>query len=505
MARAGVFQAPQSAFVVLVAVGQMPGQHLVGDDAQCKHIRTRAAGIALQVFRCGVAARAEQVQALDGRRDLLDAGDLGGAEIDDLDGAGRVDHRVFGLQILVDHFQPVEGSEAARELRDDVAHFGKLGLGVIVHPAAQGLAVDVFDDAVQKPPRPLGIDHARHMVAVHPAAHPLLVAEQFEIGRIVGVIHRRCLQHHLLATVLVDGEIDLGALAGMDFAQDAVAIELHSGAKIRRERQFGELAEHLVVGDLGQPVEAHDQAGHIVRAAAGQGLGGDLAGGAIEVVGVLADAGLNQPVGDIFVHAVGGQHEGIAGFEQEIAVVDVEAQVDAQRAGEVVLVVRDPHPVIARQQLQGIAAQPVDAAIADVEQMHGGRFHHQRRERRRQTLVRGVTLLALPVEPAVGGTQHLFHRRLDRPGIRGAVVVGQQALHAGLARHAAVVAAADPVGDDGDDALVVQGGLVGQLDAVAVLILFLRSAIGILADAENLRGGHGSSVRGMMAPRSWLV
>ncbi|MNY74098.1 hypothetical protein D3C86_2130450 [compost metagenome] len=54
--------------------------------------------------------------------DFRQAGNPGGAEIDDLHRTGGVDHDVVRTQILVEHLQAVKGTQPQGDLLDDAAH-----------------------------------------------------------------------------------------------------------------------------------------------------------------------------------------------------------------------------------------------------------------------------------------------------------------------------------------------------------------------------------------------
>ena len=119
-----------------LAIRQAAGQHLVGDHAQRELIRCGRATLAQEIFRRGVLERARDRIALSPARRLGDAGYLYRAEIDDLRGAGPVDHHILGPEVAMQHLAAMEGAQAARNLLHEAAHrlddfrgAGLLGVG----------------------------------------------------------------------------------------------------------------------------------------------------------------------------------------------------------------------------------------------------------------------------------------------------------------------------------------------------------------------------------------
>ena len=67
------------------------------------------------------------------------------------------------------------------------------------------------------------------VLAVDAASRPFLVQEAIDVFRVVAVVDRGRLQDHLLVGVAVPCQVDLGALAGMQFANDFIAVQHHAG------------------------------------------------------------------------------------------------------------------------------------------------------------------------------------------------------------------------------------------------------------------------------------
>ena len=73
----------------------------------------------------------------------------------------------------------------------------------------------------------------------------------------------------------------------------------------------------------------------------------------------------------VFVDAVGGQHQQVADRQVQRLVVDLDLAAHAQRTRKVALLRRHPDAMVLGQLLQLVAAQAVDAGVADVEQVRG--------------------------------------------------------------------------------------------------------------------------------------
>src|SRR3546814_19259090 len=77
--------------------------------------------------------------------------------------------------------------------------------------------------------------------------------------------------------------------------------------------------------------------------------------------------------------------------------------------------------VVSSDLLKGLAAEPPDAGIADMEQMRGGRLDDHGAERADIAAVAIVRIAAAPrlgMPTGIGGGQHALRRGLQRPGVR---------------------------------------------------------------------------------------
>ncbi len=86
-----------------------------------------------------------------------------------------------------------------------------------------------------------------------------------------------------------------------------------------------------------------------------------------------------------------------------------------------------------------------------MEQVRRGRLDDHRAERTYIALVLVVAVLTLPglrMQPGIGGIEHLLGGLLDRPGLRGTVIIFEKTGHSGLAGHIAHLTATDAVRQD---------------------------------------------------------
>src|SRR5665213_3415781 len=145
------------------------------------------------------------------------------------------------------------------------------------------------------------------------------------------------------------------------------------------------------------------------------------------------------------------------------------------------------------QLLEGLAGEPTDPRVADVEQMRGGRLDDHGAQRTDVALVLVVEILAAPglrVQPQVRRRQHTLRRSLHRPGFRRAVIVRQEAFDRRLARDLADVAAADAIRQDDGDALHAEQRLFRDQNAMEILIGLLATLIRILPDRYSKYTWH---------------
>ena len=93
-----------------------------------------------------------------------------------------------------------------------------------------------------------------------------------------------------------------------------------------------------------------------------------------------------------------------------------------------------------------------------------------------------LAFLRLRIQPGVGGAQDTLGRSLDRPGVRGAVVVFQKTRHGVLAGNVTYRAAADAIGQRNRYTLGAELRPIRHIDAVEILVGFLAALVRILPD-----------------------
>ncbi|MGY4626164.1 hypothetical protein ACVWY3_003920 [Bradyrhizobium sp. USDA 4486] len=167
---------------------------------------------------------------------------------------------------------------------------------------------------------------------------------------------------------------------------------------------------------------------------------------------MLVDRARDEARIDEFIGAIGREQEGVAGLDLERVVVDFELRIDAERAAEIGLLGGDDDAVIVGQLLQRLAGHAVDAAVADMEDVRGGRLNDHGAQGADIALVAVIgilTLARLRVQPGIGGFQHAAGGGLHRPGFRRAVIIHQETLDRRLAGDLTHRAAGNAVGEDG--------------------------------------------------------
>jgi hypothetical protein len=222
-------------------------------------------------------------------------------------------------------------------------------------------------------------------------------------------------------------------------------------------------------------------------------LGDDGARGRIEIGRVIRDRIDHEAFADELMHAIGRDQKDVAGIQARELVVDLQVRVHAERAAQVTLLLRDPQAVVGGELLQRGVTHAINARVAGVEQVRGGRLQHQRAEGADVApvlLMRLGTLAGLRVQPGIHRHQHALRRFLHRPGRRSAVVILEEAAHRGLAGHLAHGAAADAVGQRQRDALRRELRFPGNAGAVEILVDLLAPLVGMLPQRDSELLGH---------------
>ena len=148
------------------------------------------------------------------------------------------------------------------------------------------------------------------------------------------------------------------------------------------------------------------------------------------------------------------------------------------------LVLGYPYSMIISQLLHVAVTQLMDASIADMKQVRGGRLDDHGAECTHVTLFSIIAVLALArlgIQPGISSHQHTLGGLLDRPGIGGAEIVFQKACNGGLAGNLTYLAAADAIGQGDRNALGAELGFTGNADAVKVLVDGFPALVGTLS------------------------
>src|SRR6267378_1780134 len=100
------------------------------------------------------------------------------------------------------------------------------------------------------------------------------------------------------------------------------------------------LPEHLAGSTFGQLIDANDLDGEVVLAAELKGQIDDGPGRSAQIVGIVLDRAGDMAVADMFVDAVGHQHESVALLDLEHQIVDFDLRIYAERTAEIGLLRR---------------------------------------------------------------------------------------------------------------------------------------------------------------------
>ncbi len=184
--------------------------------------------------------------------------------------------------------------------------------------------------------------------------------------------------------------------------------------------------------------------------------------------------------------AVRRLQEEVALLELDRPVVDLDLRAHAERAAEIDLLRRQHDAMVVGELLHRVAGDAIDPRIADMEDVRRPPLQHHD--------VQGADIAAVGVfdvraarlrmQPRIRGVDDALRRGFDRPGVRRAVIVRQEAFYRRFARHPADAAAADPVGQRHRDTLRAERRLRRHHGAVEVLVGLLAALVGVLADRD---------------------
>ena len=276
----------------------------------------------------------------------------------------------------------------------------------------------------------------------------------------------------------------MAAVIGMQRAQDLVAFKFLSGLQQWRGGQGFGAGHNIACIPRGQCLDAHNLHGQVIGAAVVIGRFDDQVRGLVRIIGVVTDQAADGFGADVFIHTIRGQHEHIPHIQRQGAVIHIHRLRHTDGTRQIALGAGNNGAVILGQLFQTVALQPVNPAVADVEQMCHMRFQHK--------CGKGADIAAIHVmgmdaafgigkQPRIGRPDHPQGRGFYRPCLRGAVVIGQKAFGHAFSGNTADFGRTDPVGDHHGNAFQRQGRLNRGQGAKEILIDFLAPCFGTLS------------------------
>ena len=217
-------------------------EHLVQDGAEGENVRARVGRPAAHLLGRHIAERAHDDAGLGARggrgqvrlrpRSFADLGELGQAEVEDLDAPVLRDEEVLGLQVPVDDPLLVRGGEAVRDLHRIVDRLARRKPATREHRAQRLALEQLLDDVrgVVASVRSDVVDRGDVRVIEHARGFRLLLeaAQAVRILREGGGQH---LDRDLAPEARVLGAVHLAHSPGADLAEDFVGTELRAGGE----------------------------------------------------------------------------------------------------------------------------------------------------------------------------------------------------------------------------------------------------------------------------------
>jgi hypothetical protein len=148
--------------------------------------------------------------------------------------------------------------------------------------------------------------------------------------------------------------------------------------------------------------------------------------------------------------------------------------------------------VVGGQALQPAVAQPVDAGVADMDEVGVAAAQDQRGKRAGHAAVTGIGL-ALGVDPAVDGPEASRGGVPHAQDVRQAEIAVDEGAHRKLGGHAPALGPADPIGDDGDGTPTCPLRLRAEIEGGIVLVGRARPALGPVAGQDLGPGSDPAS------------
>ncbi len=202
-----------------------------------------------------------------------------------------------------------------------------------------------------------------------------------------------------------------------------------------------------------------------------------------QIISMITQRVQQSLVIDVFMDTVGGQQEVVTGLDVHHFQIHVQVQVDSQGPRQVTLGGGNAGGMVPGHLLQRTIAHPPDPGIPHVEDIGGTGLQNHAAEGGDIAFFRLQVTLPLPEQPAIQRGQYLVSRLLDAPGVRGGIVVVDEAGDGDFGGFPPGLGGADPIGNGGDDALTVQQRTMGDLDGHAVFVLRFHSGAAELGRA----------------------
>jgi hypothetical protein len=161
-------------------------------------------------------------------------GELGEAEVEDLDPSVGEDEQVLGLEVAMDDALVVSGGEAAGDLRGP-ARGASRGYRALRQPLAQRLSLEPLEDEVRSTLVLAGVEDRKQVRVVEGARGEGLLLEAAEAGRILAGRRGQHLHRDIAPEPWVEGAPDLAHAPRAERSPDLVRSETDAWG----ERQSG--------------------------------------------------------------------------------------------------------------------------------------------------------------------------------------------------------------------------------------------------------------------------
>ena len=410
------------------------------------------------------------------------------AEVDqpqagDLVVADRLEDHVVRLDVAMDDAGAVECGDAARELDRIVEARGQRHARRPRQPALQrlplverhrgveaGLALRRELDRLADP----GAADARRdprLAQEGVAQHALRAGDR--LGK---------LQDDAALLDQIVGLEDPGVAAVRKHRPQMKSVEGRAGLRHRQRREVrGGKGE---IGRVGrrQPDDVDHQRRGVVAGACRQPGGDELARGLVGRVAPRQDRG-DGLIRDAAMDAVAGEQIAVIEAHRIARIIDADALVGADRAGEDVPQAGARHRMVGGHPVERAVPPAIGAGVADMDHMDAAAAQDERGQRRRHAGERGVAR-ADSMRPGIEGLDGAGAVALNAERRVLAEMSLDEGAHRELRRHPAARGAADAVGDHGDRAEARLLVAVADIERGIVLVRLARTGLGRDTEAK---------------------